>query len=407
MRNHLLVRAFALCLLPATGRAAPPEALALINANVVDVRAGRVLPGVTVIVRDGRIESVGKAASTTGLRTLDLRGRHLVPGLMDAHTHITSLEAAKRALESGVTTVRSSGVSSYIDVGLRELVRQGAVPGPDVLASGYHIRPRLAEGAFFDTPTLASLMPGLRSPEDVRQAVRANLARRVDWIKVLATERAGLADTDPRKQALTEEQLRAAVEEAGIVPVQAHAHGDEGARAAVRAGVRSIEHGTYLSAETLAAMKEKGVFFVPTLTTVVDLVEAGGDYDIPALRNRGRHMLPRLRQAVKKAHEAGVKIVTGADTGYGPNSLTRISHEVAAFAELGMTPAQALRTATLVAAEMLRLEGRTGAVEPGLEADLVAVEGNPLEDPAALQDVLLVMNNGRVALDRLDFTPRR
>lgn len=407
MRNHLLVLAFALGLLPAAGRAAPPEPLALINANVVEVRAGRVLRGVTVIVRDGRIESVGKAASTTGLRTLDLRGRHLVPGLMDAHTHITSLEAAKRALESGVTTVRSSGVSSYTDVGLRELVRQGAVAGPDVLASGYHIRPRLAEEAFLDTPTLASLMPGLRSPEDVRQAVRANLARRVDWIKVLATERAGLADTDPRKQALTEEQLRAAVEEAGSVPVQAHAHGDEGARAAVRAGVRSIEHGTYLSAETLAAMKDKGVFFVPTLTTVVDLVEAGGDYDIPVLRNRGRHMLPRLRQTVKDAHQAGVKIVAGADTGYGPNSLTRISHEVAAFAELGMTPAQALRTATLVAAEMLRLDGKTGAVEPGLQADLVAVEGDPLEDPAALQDVLLVVSNGRVALDRLDFAPRR
>jgi imidazolonepropionase-like amidohydrolase len=406
MRNHLPVLALALCLLPAAGRAAPPEPLALINANVVDVRAGRVLSGATVIVRDGRIESVGKAASTTGLRTLDLRGRHLVPGLVDAHTHIASLEAAKRALESGVTTVRSSGVSSYADVGLRELVRQGAVAGPDVLASGYHIRPRLAEEAFLDTPTLASLMPGLRSPEDVRQAVRANLARRVDWIKVLATERAGLADTDPRKQALTEEQLRAAVEEAGGVPVQAHAHGDEGARAAVRAGVRSIEHGTYLSAATLQAMKEKGVFFVPTLTTVVDLVEAGGDYDIPVLRNRGRHMLPRLRQAVKDAQQAGVKIVTGADTGYGPNSLTRIAHEVAAFAELGMTPAQALRAATLVAAEMLRLEGKMGAVEPGLEADLVAVEGNPLEDPAALQDVLLVMSNGRVALDRLDFTPR-
>ena len=408
MRNHLPPATFGFLLLAVAASAAPPETLALVNANVVDVKAGRVMAGLTVVVRDGRIESVGKEAPPAGVKTLDLRGRHLVPGLLDAHTHIASLESARRALESGVTTVRSSGVSSFTDVGLRELVKQGALAGPDVLAAGYHIRPRLADEAFFDTPSLGPLMAGgLRSPDDVRQAVRANLARGVDWIKVMSTERAGLADTDPRKQALTEEQLRAAVQEAGTVPVQAHAHGDEGARAAVRAGVRSIEHGTYLSGETLALMKERGVFLVPTLTTVIDLVEAGGDYDIPVLRNRGRHMLPRLRQVLKAAQQVGVKIVTGADTGYGPNSLTRISHEVAAFVELGMTPADALRTATVVAAEMLKLEGKTGAIEPGLEADLVAVEGNPLADPAALQDVLLVVSNGRVALDRLDFSPRR
>ena len=407
MRNHLTLLVSALFALPSAAEAAPPEAIALVNANVVDVRAGRVLPGLTVVLRDGRIASVGKAAPEPGTKTVDLRGRHLVPGLIDAHTHIANLEAARRALESGVTTVRSSGVSHFTDVGLRELVRQGEVAGPDVLASGYHVRPRLAEEAFLDTPALAGLMPGLRTSDDVRQAVRANLARAVDWIKVLATERAGLADTDPRKQALTEEQLVAAVQEAGGVPVQAHAHGDEGARAAVRAGVRSIEHGTYLSGETLALMKEKGVYFVPTLTTVVDLVTPGGDYDIPALRNRGQHMLPRLREAVRAAHRAGVKIVTGADTGYGPNSLTRISHEVAAFVDLGLPAAEALRTATTGAAEMLRLEGRTGAIEPGFEADVIAVEGNPLENPVALQDVLLVVSNGRVALDRLDFTPRR
>jgi imidazolonepropionase-like amidohydrolase len=407
MRNHLAVVALVACLPPAGAAAAPPEPLVLANANVVDVRAGRVVPGVTVVLRDGRIESVGTSPPPAGLRTVDLRGRHLLPGLIDAHTHLNNLESARRALESGVTTVRSSGVSSFTDVGLRELVRQGAVAGPDVLAAGYHVRPRLADEAFFDTPSLAPLMAGLRSPDDVRQAVRANLAHKVDWIKVLATERAGLSDTDPRKQALSEDELKAAVQEAGAVPVQAHAHGDEGARAAVRAGVRSIEHGTYLSKETLALMKEKGVYFDPTLTTVVDLVAPGGDYDIPALRNRGQHMLPRLRRAVREAHQAGVKIVTGADTGYGPNSLTRISHEVAAFVELGLTPAAALRCATLVAAEMLRLEGKTGAVEPGLEADLVAVEGNPLDDPVALQDVLLVVSNGRVALDRLDFAPRR
>ena len=406
-RAARLAAVLALMAMPLAAQAAPPEPLALVNAQVVDVRAGRVTPA-TVVLRDGRIESVGQAGPPAGTKTLDLRGRHLVPGLVDAHTHIASLDAAKRALESGVTTVRSSGVSHFADVGLRELVRQGAVPGPDMLASGYHVRPRLAEEAFLGDPSLASLLAGgLRTPDDVRRAVRANLTRGVDWIKVLATERAGLPDTDPRKQALTEEELRAAVEEAGRVPVQAHAHGDEGARAAVRAGVRSIEHGTYLSAETLALMSERGVFFVPTFTTVMDLVEPGGDYDIPLLRNRGRHMLPRLRGAVSQARQKGVKIVTGADTGYGPNSLTRIAHEVAALAELGLTPVEALQAATLTAAEMLRLDGKIGAVEPGLEADLIAVEGNPLADPAALQDVLLVVSNGRVALDRLDFAPRR
>ena len=406
-RAARLAAVLALMAMPLATQAAPPEPLALVNAQVVDVRAGRVTPA-TVVLRDGRIESVGPGGPPAGTKTLDLRGRHLVPGLVDAHTHIASLDAAKRALESGVTTVRSSGVSHFTDVGLRELVRQGAVPGPDMLASGYHVRPRLAEGAFLGDPSLASLLAGgLRTPDDVRRAVRANLTRGVDWIKVLATERAGLPDTDPRKQALTEEELRAAVEEAGRVPVQAHAHGDEGARAAVRAGVRSIEHGTYLSAETLALMSERGVFFVPTFTTVMDLVEPGGDYDIPLLRNRGRHMLPRLRGAVSQARQKGVKIVTGADTGYGPDSLTRIAHEVAALAELGLTPVEALQAATLTAAEMLRLDGKIGAVEPGLEADLIAVEGNPLADPAALQDVLLVVSNGRVALDRLDFAPRR
>ncbi|MFQ5744836.1 MAG: amidohydrolase family protein, partial [Acidobacteriota bacterium] len=187
------------------------------------------------------------------------------------------------------------------------------------------------------------------------------------------------------------------------IPVEAHAHGDEGARAAVLAGVRSIEHGTYLSDETLALMKERGTFLVPTYTTVVDLVEPGGDYDIPLLRIRGQHMLARLARTVRRAHETGVKIVTGADTSYGPQSLTRISHEVAHFVELGMTPLEAIQSATTVAAELFRLDGQTGAVEAGLEADLIAVPENPLDNIIALQDVLLVISNGRVALQRLPF----
>jgi imidazolonepropionase-like amidohydrolase len=320
------------------------------------------------------------------------------------------MRALRVALASGVTTVRSSGVSSYLDVGMRELVRRGAVVGPEVLASGYHVRPQLAEEAFLSSPDLAPLMrpPGVTSADAIRQVVRENLSRGVDWIKVLATERAGLPDTDPRKQVYTQAQMRAAVEaaEAKGVPVQAHAHGDEGAMAAVRAGVRSIEHGTYLSDETLRLMESRGVYLDPTYTTVLDLVEAGGDYDTPMLKIRGQHMLPRLRSTVRRAHALGVRIVTGADTGYGPDSVTRIAHEVANLAAIGMSPLEALRAATIVPAAMLRIESRTGALAPGLEADLIAVEGNPLEDPDALQDVLLVMADGRVALNRLEMEKR-
>jgi len=232
-----------------------------------------------------------------------------------------------------------------------------------------------------------------------------NLAHGVNWIKILATDRAGTADTDPRKQVYTEDEIRAIVQEAATrnVPVQAHAHGDEGAMAAVKAGVRSIEHGTYLSDATLQEMKQRGTFLDPTYTTVIDLTDAGGDYDVPALRVRGEHMLPRLRETIVRAHTLGVKIVTGSDTGYGPSSLTRIGQEVAHLVELGFTPLQAIQSATLVNAEMLRLEKSIGVVEAGYDADLIAVEKNPLEHITTVQDPVLVISNGRIGLDRLNF----
>jgi len=142
---------------------------------------------------------------------------------------------------------------------------------------------------------------------------------------------------------------------------------------------------------------------VPTYATVIDIVEPGGDYDNPALHLRGLHMLPRLRETVERALKLGVRIVTGGDTGYGPNSVTRISHEIAAFVDIGMTPLQALQSATTTAAELLAIEKRTGAIETGLEADLVMVEKNPLESVRTLQDPLLVISNGRVAVNRVSF----
>lgn len=382
-----------------------PEALALVRANVLDVRTGRVTANQTVRLRDGKIESVSSSPAPSGIKTLDLAGQTLIPGLVDAHTHIANFAAAKRALESGVTTVRSSGVSYFVDVSLRDLAKSGALAGPDFLASGYHVREHLAEEAFYSDPALADLLGAVKAIPDIRRVVRMNLAHGVDWIKINATERAGTPETDPRKQMWSEAEMRAIVEEAALkgVRVQAHAHGAEGALAAVKAGVASIEHGTYLTDETLDLMKQKGVAFVPTYSTLIDLAEPGGEYDHPALILRGQAMLPRLGDVVQRAYKKGLLIVTGGDTTYGPNSVTRISHEVQNFVKLGLTSIDAIRAATVNAAVLLRMEKSIGAIEPGLEADLVAVAENPLEDIDTLQDPLLVVSNGRVAVDRLNF----
>jgi imidazolonepropionase-like amidohydrolase len=387
-------------------RGGPPplEPLALTNAAIVNVRTGAVQRGATVVLRGGRIEAVTTTAAPAGVRAIDLRGRHLVPGLIDAHVHIASVASMRAALSSGVTTVRSAGVSHYVDVALRELVKKGHVAGPDVIAAGYHVRPQMAPELFLDFPDLGDLMvSGISSGDGIRRAVRANLSRGVDWIKTLATERAGTPGTDPRKQVYSQEELRILVVEAEArnIPVMAHAHGAEGADAAVRAGVRSIEHGTYLSEDTLRMMAKQGTYFDPTADIVGDLAAPGGDYDHPALQQRGQMMQPILRAAIKRAHELGVKIVAGSDTGYGPASVARVSREIMELVAAGLTPLQALQAATIVNAEMMRLDKHTGSIETGLEADLLVVDGNPLEDLRTLLDPLLVVSNGRIGLDRL------
>jgi imidazolonepropionase-like amidohydrolase len=388
----------------ASAQQAPPVVV-LRNANLVDGVRGAIATNATVVIRNGLIAEIltDPFSPPAGATVIDVKGRYVVPGLIDAHTHISSLANARRALESGVTTIRSASTSNFQDVGLRELVKQGALPGPDVVAAGVFVTPVLGETMLADHRLGA--LGTVTTEAALRAVVRINLEHGVNVIKTRGTERAGLPDTDPRKQTYTEEQLAWIVDEAtkGGVPVMAHAHGDEGAYAAVKAGVRSIEHGTYLSDSTLALMRQRGTFLVPTYITVVDLTQPGGDYDDPILTLRGAHMLPRLAETVRRAHGMGVKIATGADTQYGPESLSRVSGEVASLVELGLSPVEALRSATSVAADLLGLAGKTGAIQTGLEADLIVVERNPIQDPRALADVLIVVSNGRVALNRLPF----
>jgi imidazolonepropionase-like amidohydrolase len=388
---------------PPAGASAVP--LVLVHTNLMNIRTGAINSNVTIVLQDGHVASIGSDPPPAGVRVLDLAGKYVLPGLIDAHTHADNFAAFRRALESGVTTMRSAGVSYYADVGFHQLVKSGSVVGPDIISAGYHVRPQIAREAFLSDPMYADLMSGVTTIEKMRRAVQMNLSHAVEWIKILATERAGTPDTDPRTQVYSEDEIRAIVQEAATrnAPVEAHAHGDEGAMAAVKAGVRSIEHGTYLSDATLREMKQRGTYLDPTYTTVIDLAEAGGDYDVPALRIRGQHMLPRLRDMVVRAHRMGVVIVAGSDTGYGPTSLTRIGQEVTHFVEMGFAPLEAIQSATIRNAEMLRLDKSIGSVEPGYEADLIAVEKNPLEDITTIQDPLLVISNGRIGLDRLKF----
>jgi imidazolonepropionase-like amidohydrolase len=379
--------------------------LVIIHANVIDGISAAPIKDATVIVRDGRIESIssGKTERPAGATVIDLKGRWLLPGFVDAHAHLADMSAARRALASGATTVRCLGVNHFADIGFRELNHAGVADLPDVIAAGYHVRPRPAEELFLDMPKLKDLMSGVNGTANVRRMVRALIDRGANVIKIMATERAGLPDTDPRKRVFTDEELAAAVDEArkSGVYVAAHAHGDEGAAAAVHAGVRSIEHGTYLSDQTLAMMKERGTYLVPTIATVMDLIDPGGDYDNPILSVRGRAMLPRVRETTAHAWKMGVKIVAGTDTGYNPGSVRRIPHEIIELVNIGMPPMEAIKAATSLSAACIAVDKRTGSIKAGMEADLIVIERDPLADISAIQDVIAVINNGRLVVNRL------
>lgn len=398
-------RLIGVCALALCPNAATHAQVAITNASVVDVTTGAITKNATIVVQGRTIASIAtRGAVPAGAHVIDVAGRFVTPGLIDAHTHIATLASARRALESGVTTVRSASVPHYEDVVLRDLVNNGVLAGPDMVAAGVFVTPDLGETILAD-PTLGAYASGVRTPAALRGVVRVNLAHRVDVIKTRSTERAGLPNTDPRRQVYTEADLKVIVDEAATarIPVMVHAHGDEGAYAAVAAGARSIEHGTFLSDSTLRLMQAKGVFLVPTLSTLHDLGLPGGDYDDPVLTLRAQFMIPRANATIRAAHALGVRIAAGVDTDYGPASLSRVSHEVLRFTELGFTPLEALQTATIVAAELLGISARTGRLAPGLEADFIVVEGNPLDDPRALQDALVVVSNGTVGMNRLPF----
>jgi imidazolonepropionase-like amidohydrolase len=385
--------------------ASPPiERLVFEHVNLIDGVSLQPLRDITVVVQGGRIESVssGPVQDFAGTRVIDLGGRWMLPGYIDMHAHLRDLASARTALRSGVTTVRSLGSNHFVDVGIRELHQAGASGLPHVVAAGYHIRHRMAEEFFVDTPELLPMMSGLSGDSDVRSSVGALAARDVDVIKVMMTERAGMLDADPLKRELTDAELAAAVAEAKSagLTVAAHAHTDEAARVAVLAGVRTIEHGTLLSEATLALMRERGTCLVPTISFWQDMLDAGGDYDHPTLVARAEEMLPRVRNATALAWKMGVAVAAGSDMRYATSDLRQVADEVAELVSAGLPVMDAIMAATSVAARCLKLETSTGTIRPGLDADFVVLERDPFLDIAALRDALLVVNDGVVVIDR-------
>jgi imidazolonepropionase-like amidohydrolase len=399
----LLITLLLLCPFALLAQNNKPQAF--IHANLINGKENKVYANAIVFVRAGKIERIGKAGDdTSGYELIDCEGYYLLPGLIDAHSHLDNLASAKRALETGVTTVRTAGVAAFQDVALMELSKSGRIAGPDVVPAGVYVSPNLEETILADV-RLGALINGVRTEEELRLLVNVNIDRGAKVIKTRGTERAGRPETDPREQVYTEQQIRVIVQEAAKrnVPVMIHAHGDEGARAAVLAGAKSIEHGTFLSDETLQLMKERGTFLVPTFITLEDLTQPGGDYIGPVLELRGKFMMPQAEKVFKKAHALGVKIATGADNGYTANTTSRISLECAHFVRMGMTPYEAMQAATVRSAELLGLSSSTGQIEKGFDADFILVPGNPLEEIRFLQDVLLVVSNGHIALKRIPF----
>ncbi len=383
----------------------PQPFLALTNANVVDVRGGTILQDVTVVLRDGKIESVSSSEPPSAAEVVDLRGFYVTPGFFEGHYHGSSVQSARRALASGVTTMKSASVNGYSDVAQRDMVRAGYLAGPDILAAGIYVTPELGrtDDVLADSRLYKFANRVLHGEAGLRQVVRINADNGVDWIKTRSTGlTSSMAGPDPITQVFSDAELAAIVGEAARfdIPVSCHAHGIEVIVAAVRAGCRSIEHGSYVDEATLRMMKEAGTIWVPTYISVTGFELPHDDYNSNIARLRWPHLVENMERMIRVGYEMGVTIVTAVDTSYGPESVYRIPGEINAFIDFGMSPIDALRSATIGSAEAYGLSGQTGVIEAGLDADLLVFDRDPLEQPSVLHNPLMVMSNGRVAVNR-------
>lgn len=415
----------ALALLMLGGPAAAAGGTVTVSARrLLDVETGQLIERPVVRIEDGVITAVTPRAAGQSV-TYDLGDVTLLPGLIDCHTHlignpspapydslrettaraaIEGVANARATLEAGFTTVRDLGGREYADVALRDAIAAGRVPGPRMFVAVLALSATGGHGDWNDLPAdieihrAAALADGA---DEVRKAVRQNLKYGADWIKVLVTGGVTSAGTDPQHADYTEEEIRAAVVAARARgrDVAAHAHGTSGILRAARAGVRSIEHASYLTDESIAELKRQGTFIVPNPITnfyILDRGQSAGfvDYEI----EKSRQIYYKKMDSLKRAVAAGVPVAYGTDAGVQPHGHN--GKQLALYVQAGMTPLQALQSATVVAARLLRQEHRLGRIKPGFVGDLVAVVGDPLQRIQVVESPLFVFKDGTLAYSR-------
>ncbi|MFI9045816.1 amidohydrolase family protein [Streptomyces sp. NPDC053427] len=369
--------------------------LVLRGGTLLDPASGDVIEDAVVVMEGGIVRAVGprgEVAAPADVETLDAHGKWILPGLIDAHIHLSTVAEARDAVRGGATTVRSGSTTFYQDIALRELARQVPTQAPRLKAAGVFVTPDLGDTVLADpdlTP-LARLRGGVRSPEALRRVVEVNLERGADVIKTRVNERAGLPEQDPLTQVYSYEQLSEIVAAArrGGKGVLCHSYSEKGCHDAVMAGIRSLEHGVFVGERTLHEMRRRDTYFTPTLTAIAGLVDSSD----PVLAERGRTYLPVLKRAVRAAHELGVPLAAGTDSSGG--TVDRIGREVELMREAGLPALAAIRTATTQAARLLGLDKRAGRLMRGYAGDAVVVDGNPLADVSVLKKPVRVVRSG-------------
>jgi len=420
-----LVLAFSSQAQDTSGKPAASAATVLKAAHLFDGKSGVLISPGLVVVKDERIIAVGKdAAIPSGAQVIDLGDATLLPGFIDAHTHIASdhnddwakgfyegtlrfpveqsfhaERNARATLRAGVTTVREVGAADFVDVALRNAINDGIAEGPHMLVAGHAIG---STGGHCDGPPAppdrlkpAGTLEGVcNGPESCRQAVREQMKYGADLIKICASGGV-LSEADPVDvPQLTPDELKAIMSEAHTWrrKVAAHAHGDLAAKQAVEAGIDSIEHGSFLTLPTLQLMKQKGVYLVPTRMTQLWVNKKAETYP-PKIAGKARAAYSAHGEMMKNAMKIGVLMAFGTDAAVYPHGMN--AEEFGDYVDLGMSPAVALMTSSQGSAKLLGIEADTGTLEAGKYADIVAVPGDVLKNIRATEHPLMVMTRGK------------